>query len=319
MWPWEGVGWDWELLAKYGPHMNAPGCPHDSMWKGKNLSIRSDNFEELGVRCCSKDGSKCYSHGSHGHAGGFECIGASGLSLFQANASCAKVGLRLCSSHEMMSGLCCGTGCNLNYHRVWTSSFFGWRRVALQWNRPHNIAFQFKRWLLVTGVLGTAMGGFMAAVIVHDIGTFLENANSDKPNKRMLWLDPARLMRLTTFEAVVGLLVIALVALLWVWWLAVGTSVVWGPGNFCKDQAARLWRTLTVYTGFCWTAAIGLWVTLIASDFAERLLADPRETRQYEVERLFENDDGGAADRRAAHWSMSEMECEAPSGHKSYA
>eukprot|EP00121_Abeoforma_whisleri_P012096 Awhi_evm1s11165 len=43
----------------------------------------------------------------------------------QAEALCANVGMRLCTVNELDSGLCCGTGCNHDNRKTWTSTFPG--------------------------------------------------------------------------------------------------------------------------------------------------------------------------------------------------
>ena len=67
------------------------------------------------VRCCTLNGSRCYTHDS--------CLTPAGLLTFDdAKLKCESYGLRLCTKDELLSDLCCGTGGECDDHQVWTST-----------------------------------------------------------------------------------------------------------------------------------------------------------------------------------------------------
>jgi len=65
------------------------------------------------VRCCSMDGKKCESS---------EIGCPTGKTYSEALSICKLSGLRLCTKDELHSGVCCGTGCQFDNARVWSSN-----------------------------------------------------------------------------------------------------------------------------------------------------------------------------------------------------
>jgi len=65
------------------------------------------------VRCCSMDGLSCTTSGLPGGC-------QDDKTFFEAQAICADAGLRLCSEAEVVTRVCCGTGCNFDGHQIWT-------------------------------------------------------------------------------------------------------------------------------------------------------------------------------------------------------
>ena len=68
----------------------------------------------MAVRCCSADGAVCVSE-----AGG-ACLPLQVPHAAAAEA-CAALGLRLCTAAELVSGMCCGTGCGYDERLIWAS------------------------------------------------------------------------------------------------------------------------------------------------------------------------------------------------------
>ena len=65
--------------------------------------------ERHGVRCCSKDGTKCTTPDPcHVHK-----------KYHEAADICSNLGLRLCNDGDDLENLCCNTGCDLDFHTIW--------------------------------------------------------------------------------------------------------------------------------------------------------------------------------------------------------
>ncbi|CAK0858856.1 unnamed protein product [Prorocentrum cordatum] len=69
---------------------------------------------EAFARCCADDGSSCTSPQN--------CIAEQPGTHFAAAAACHDQGMRLCTSHELLSEVCCGTGGSCDSYPIWTSS-----------------------------------------------------------------------------------------------------------------------------------------------------------------------------------------------------
>jgi len=70
--------------------------------------------ELANVRCCSSDGSTCFTY--------LTCDDSNVFNYASATAYCANQGLRLCTKLELQSQICCGTGGQCNSRLVWTST-----------------------------------------------------------------------------------------------------------------------------------------------------------------------------------------------------
>jgi hypothetical protein len=88
------------------------GCLADGTY---HLSQLMPITGQATVRCCSMDGTQCDSSLT-GH-----CLPKS-ATFAEAEASCGKAGMKLCSKIELESGVCCGTGCDYDNELVWTSA-----------------------------------------------------------------------------------------------------------------------------------------------------------------------------------------------------
>jgi hypothetical protein len=94
--------------------------------------IDADATNTAAVRCCSDDGQSCTTQGLSGSSTGavFDLDGAevaqqaciNAVTFSEAAGICAADGLRLCTSDELDSGVCCGTGCWHDHRAIWTSN-----------------------------------------------------------------------------------------------------------------------------------------------------------------------------------------------------
>ncbi|CAK0814863.1 unnamed protein product [Prorocentrum cordatum] len=66
------------------------------------------------ARCCAGDGASCTSPQ--------RCNREAPGTYAAAAATCRDLGLRLCTSHELLSDVCCGTGGDCDNYPAWTSS-----------------------------------------------------------------------------------------------------------------------------------------------------------------------------------------------------
>ena len=74
----------------------------------RDVTLQSAD-EEHSVRCCNEVGDTCTSPEP--------CQLAS--TYREAILTCYDLGLRLCSRNEMVSNMCCGTGCQINQKTTW--------------------------------------------------------------------------------------------------------------------------------------------------------------------------------------------------------
>jgi len=91
-----------------------------------------DATNTAAVRCCSADGSSCTTQGLGDSTTGdvFDLDGGvvaqqaciTSATFSEAAGICAAEGLRLCTSSELDSGVCCGTGCWHDHRAIWTSN-----------------------------------------------------------------------------------------------------------------------------------------------------------------------------------------------------
>ena len=104
------------LDSELEPRMTGSGCTAQS---GSTHPWRPDGTtEKMHVRCCSSSGSmtEC-----HTRDDADDCFPAAATFL-EAERACADDGKRLCTQAEVMSSICCSTGCSYDTERVWTSS-----------------------------------------------------------------------------------------------------------------------------------------------------------------------------------------------------
>lgn len=94
--------------------------------------IDADSTNTAAVRCCSDDGQSCTTQDLEGSETGdvFDLDGnvvaqqacINEVTFSEAAAICAAGGRRLCTSDELDSGVCCGTGCWHDHRAIWTSN-----------------------------------------------------------------------------------------------------------------------------------------------------------------------------------------------------
>ena len=84
------------ILANNKP-TRRDSCP------GKGIVFKNKNA----VRCCELDGSRCFTPNN--------CTTAVTESYEIAEQICSNLSMRLCTPSEMANGLCCETGCDLNF------------------------------------------------------------------------------------------------------------------------------------------------------------------------------------------------------------
>jgi len=108
------------------------GCHRES--NGKNdhdddvIGFYALESETHAVRCCSTDGNSCISADT---ANGFQC--ENNKTYAQAVEYCANIpgNYRLCTGAELLTDICCGTGCGFDSVSVWTSTENNYR--AFDW------------------------------------------------------------------------------------------------------------------------------------------------------------------------------------------
>ena len=79
------------------------------------------NSFEAGIRCCSEDKNICENENApccKTQKGA--CPGVATHS--EAEETCVKMGMRLCTKDELLSEICCKTGGNCDSYSVWTST-----------------------------------------------------------------------------------------------------------------------------------------------------------------------------------------------------
>lgn len=113
-----GCGFDgqriWTLTSCRSPNAKAKtvsGCPRAS--ENSHPETCDAVTERRSVRCCSQEGASV-------NMGIYGCH--SQKTYEEALAVCSSNNLRICSFSEIMSNLVCGTGCDFDRHRVWTST-----------------------------------------------------------------------------------------------------------------------------------------------------------------------------------------------------
>ena len=127
------------ILANNKP-TRRDSCP------GKGIVFKNKNA----VRCCELDGSRCFTPN--------DCKTTKSYKI--AEQKCAKLQMRLCYPSEMADGLCCETGCDLNFDnrlhwqgkyngllQLSFSAFFEIRITLREDNMPSKDCYAFKRLL----------------------------------------------------------------------------------------------------------------------------------------------------------------------------
>jgi hypothetical protein len=110
---------DLDLDAEFEYELSEPmyavdGCANEKDSKPQDMKDKSMSHHEVAaVRCCTDAlaGSKSVCHSKN--------VGCLKQTYDQAEASCARHGMRLCSWFEMKTNLCCGTGCNFDSSLSW--------------------------------------------------------------------------------------------------------------------------------------------------------------------------------------------------------
>jgi len=93
-------------------HITVDGC--HTAGNSHDREVR-DATDTASVRCCSWDGTSCETQDLPGGC-------QDGKTFYEAQTICADASMRLCSESEIESQTCCGTGCNYDSNKVWTST-----------------------------------------------------------------------------------------------------------------------------------------------------------------------------------------------------
>ena len=89
------------------------GCQTDHQSKVNVAGSYKPKSFKANVRCCSREGDKCYTLGNCPEdAFGFD----------DARTKCESAGYRLCTKDELLSNVCCDTGGDCDIYAVWTST-----------------------------------------------------------------------------------------------------------------------------------------------------------------------------------------------------
>ena len=83
----------------------ASGCPPSPTGKEDLISTTQTGA----VRCCSYDGGSCES----------TTIGCLTQTFSEAQQTCSEFEMRLCTEEELLSSICCSTGCQFDSEYVW--------------------------------------------------------------------------------------------------------------------------------------------------------------------------------------------------------
>ena len=84
-----------------------------------------------GVRCCSYDGGSCES----------ETIGCLTVTFSEAQQTCSEFGMRLCTEEELLSNVCCTSGCGFDSDMVWYRK--GKLFCSTEFNSTSEVHFSF--------------------------------------------------------------------------------------------------------------------------------------------------------------------------------
>jgi len=130
-------GGTWRNAIYQIQHATSDGClTSNANQNGEHPTTfvnSNDPATTAAVRCCSSDGSSCTTQDLPGSIAA-DVIAPDGtdvgsveacrqdVSYFEARGICEEAGLRLCSSGELDSGVCCGTGCWHDHRAIWTSN-----------------------------------------------------------------------------------------------------------------------------------------------------------------------------------------------------
>ena len=90
------------------------GCPSETHIPRQILGF--DGTADVG--CCSLDGLTCQTHTC---VADDSCDSLTGKTFTEAEQLCADNNLRLCSEHELSTGVCCDAGCDFAARSVWVS------------------------------------------------------------------------------------------------------------------------------------------------------------------------------------------------------
>ena len=98
-------------------------CPGD----GERLHFRN----ESAVRCCEVDGDRCFTPN--------DCPTTKSYEI--AEQTCSSLSMRLCTPSEMADGLCCGTGCDVNFgNRLnWQGKYSSLSKKHAGWNKTFKL------------------------------------------------------------------------------------------------------------------------------------------------------------------------------------
>jgi len=93
-------------------HVTVDGCPNQGDEHDREVR---DVTDLANVRCCSMDGTSCETQDLPGGC-------QEGKTFFEAQMICSDAEMRLCTEAELVSRVCCTTGCNFDSHKIWTST-----------------------------------------------------------------------------------------------------------------------------------------------------------------------------------------------------
>ena len=88
------------------------GCP-----KENNGQTATSTPQEAAVRCCSLSDISCITPGGHNAKQYGGCMETA--TFEEAEGKCTSMNMRLCTSDELESNLCCGTGCEFDMKPTW--------------------------------------------------------------------------------------------------------------------------------------------------------------------------------------------------------